>query len=90
MAKLAPGTIVVTATGGLGRIVRAIRRNGAPGYDVSTPDSPYTRFWPDWTADHAAAVIGITVCDKPRFEHHCGLTHVTAAELATLPRTETP
>jgi hypothetical protein len=75
------------AVGGLGRIVRSTRRNGAPGYDIMSGGS-YSHFLPDWCAH--PAVIGDTVCPHPYGTHWCGRTHVTADELTYLPHvTET-
>ncbi len=83
--SLAPGTLLTTFGPGLARVVRAGRRGRAPGYDVSEPDSPYTRFCPDWIAEGRVAVVGKTVCAKPYFSCFCGLTHVREADLRILP-----
>jgi hypothetical protein len=86
-APIPDGTAVVVARN-LGRVVRARRYAGAPGYEVSVP--PQTglegyapHFAPDWCV--TPAVVGETVCRSPRGVCHCGLLHVPASALAWLP-----
>lgn len=81
------GAWLVTAVGGLSRIVRAKRLHRADGYDVQD-GGPYTHWLADWCAH--PAVIGVTVCPQPYGTHWCGLTHVTADQLTWLPRKEDP
>lgn len=77
---LAPGDTVIVG-GRLGTITRTGKRGNAPGYWVDAPTGdPGSRgalasFAPDWTVRRA--VVGDTVCPKPRGECTCGLVHVT-------------
>jgi hypothetical protein len=87
MTALPDGTLVL-ARNGIGRIHKSGNlKPGCSGYWVidSTGDPGQDWSRPTFTQHVTPAVIGETVCPHRRFTHDCGLTHVTAEQLAWLP-----
>lgn len=85
------GTLVLDGSR-LGRVVRAAKAGGAPGYLVSIERlAPGDGYLPHWTPPSAIRlpVIGETVCPNPAFplcicRCWCGLVHLPLDQLAQL------
>lgn len=93
MTRLTPGTLVL-GTVGLAYIAKVGPLAGADGYWLLDPTGD-----PGTLHEHAVfapaccvrpAVIGVTVCRTPGSGCGCGLRHLTAAELAQLPKPDAP
>lgn len=88
MAAVTEGTLVLSG-GALGRVTRVGKQAGAEGAWISstTGDPGSTTSYPTFSPDFCIkpAVIGESVCPKPRFACYCGLTHLPADQLAWVP-----
>lgn len=86
-SSLTAGSPVVIG-GRLGYVTRSGRIGRASGHWVTSPtgdpgaSAGYPSFAPDWCV--RPAVVGVTVCPKPRGACWCGLVHVRPDQLDQL------
>lgn len=81
---MTPGTLVIVSGRHFGRVVRAKKQHGAPGYDVDVPPDTSSRggWAPHWAPGYCVQVaqIGVNVCRTPRGRCFCGLVHIPHPE----------